>query len=112
MPSPNDITILNRLYLTKARELALQGEESRASYLLGIPPEALAIIRKMPLAAIEDLADSGLLTFGFRTALPCLKAFAAESQDGSPASVTLKLQLLASHKVDGTRREPHGRHLS
>jgi len=112
MPSPSDITTLNRLYLTKARELALQGEESRASYLLGIPPEALAVIRKMPLVAIENLADSGLLTFGFRTALPCLKAFAAESQEGSPPTVTLKLQLLASHKIEGNRREPRGRHLS
>ena len=112
MPSPSDITALNRLYLTKARELALQGEESRATYLLGIPTEALSIIRKMPLTAIEDLAASGVLTFGFRTALPCLKAFSAETQDGSPPSMVLKLQLLASHKNDGNRREPHGRHLS
>ena len=112
MPSPSDITTLNRLYLTKARELALQGEESRACYLLGLPLEALAIIRKMPLSAIEELAGSGLLSFGFRTSLPCLKAFAAETQDGSPPSVTVKLQLLASHRVEGIRREPHGRHLS
>lgn len=112
MPSPSDITSLNRLYLTKARELALQGEESRATYLLGIPPEALSLIRRMPLTAIEDLAASGLLMFGFRTALPCLKAFATETQDGSPPSMALKFQLLASHKIDGIRRETHGRDLS
>jgi hypothetical protein len=112
MPFPSDITTLNRLYLIKARELALQGEESRATYLLGIPTEALSIIRKMPLSAIDELAESGLLTFGFRTALPCLKAFAAATQEGSPASMNLKLQLLASHKIEGQRREPHGRALS
>lgn len=110
MSFPSDITTLNRLYLTKARELTLQGEDSRATYLLGIPTEALSIIKKMPLTSIEALAASGVLSFGFRTPLPYLRAFIAETQDGSPASVHLKLQLLASHKVEGS--EPHGRHFS
>jgi hypothetical protein len=110
MNDPSDITHLNRLYLLKARELALQGEEGRATYLLGIPNEALHVLIRMPLSAIEALAESGLLVFGFRAAMPCLRAFAAETADGSNPSVLSKLQYLASHKTDFLGREDHVDH--
>ena len=110
MNDPSDITHLNRLYLLKARELALQGEEGRATYLLGIPNEALHVLIRMPLSAIEALAESGLLVFGFRAAMPGLRAFAAETADGSNPSVLSKLQYLASHKSDFSGRDDHVDH--
>jgi hypothetical protein len=111
MTDLQDIATLNRLYLGMARELALQGEEGRATYLLGIPTEALAIITKMPLASIEALSESGLLVFGFRTSLPCLRGFMTESAEGSPPSMLLKLQHLSSQRQTTIGRDGHGHHL-
>jgi Flagellar transcriptional activator (FlhD) len=112
MNGTTDIATLNRLYIGLAREWSLKGEEGKATYTLGIPTEALSLITKMPLSSIEALAESGLLVFGFRTSLPCLRSFLAETADGSPPSVLLKLQHLASHRPQDARREGHGRHLA
>lgn len=110
MNDSSDIAYINRLYLLKARELAQIGDESRAVYLLGIPSEALRLIRKMPLPAIEALAESGVLMFGLRTTLTTLRSFAAETADGSPPSVLMRLQYLASHKTEIAGRDKHVKH--
>lgn len=90
-----DLTTLNRLYLGKARELVAAGQALQASYLLGLSPEILRYLERLPLATLDTLAESGLLLFGFRVPLGALKR-QAEAQEDPGSRLLRQLQWMAS----------------
>ena len=106
-----DLSMLNRLYLAKAREMAHAGAQKKACYLLGLPADALEILAKMPLSAVNALTESGILLFGWRTALTTLKDFSQRSEESTDFE-ELRFQLLASQGSDGRGRVSHGRDLA
>ena len=106
-----DLSVLNRLYLAKAREMARAGAHKKASFLLGLPPDALEILNVMPLSGINALSESGILLFGWRTAHSVLRDFAHRNGEVSEYEER-RLHLLASHGSDGRRGVSHGRDLA
>lgn len=107
-----DLVALNRLYLSKAREMTRAGAMRKAAYLLGMPQEALELLSKMSLPGVSALAESGILLFGWRTSLTTLRDF--KSLEGlEPRGCEPLLQLIASHGKDGQiQGGSHGRILS
>jgi len=62
-----DMAQLFLLYLLKARELAIAGQEHRAQVQLGVGPEALAALKRMPMVRLAELARSDSMAFTLRT---------------------------------------------
>jgi len=62
-----DMAQLFLLYLLKARELAIAGQEHRAQVQLGMCPEALATLKRLPLIKLAELAQSDSMAFSLRT---------------------------------------------
>ena len=61
-----DLEQLFLLYLLKARELAIAGQEHRAQVQLGLCPEALAALKGLPLLKLAELAQSDSMAFALR----------------------------------------------
>ena len=61
-----DIYDLNLLFLQKAREWLVSGQEHKARLLLGVTPDAAAALRRLPLSALRDLAASNVLCYTLR----------------------------------------------
>lgn len=98
-----DLVTLNRLYLAKARDLAGTGQGLRASYLLGIPKDIQQHLLKLPLCALEALAEEGLLIFQLRLSLAALRNYTAALED-PVQRLHRTLHLVASNS-----RSPSGR---
>jgi len=54
---------LNLEYLIVAQALILSENEQKAMFCLGLSPEAVSLLRTMPLAKLKMLARSEYLTF-------------------------------------------------
>lgn len=54
---------LNLEYLIVAQTLILSESEQKAMFCLGLTPDAVSLLRTMPLAQLKTLARSELLTF-------------------------------------------------
>ncbi len=54
---------LNLEYLIVAQALVLSENEQKAMFCLGLTPEAVSLLRTMPLAQLKMLARSDYLTF-------------------------------------------------
>ncbi|WP_445368190.1 flagellar transcriptional regulator FlhD [Methylomonas sp. BW4-1] len=54
---------LNLDYLLVAKELIAAGEDHKAVFYLGLPPDAITILRQMSIKRIRELARSDCLRF-------------------------------------------------
>ncbi|MBS4052567.1 MAG: flagellar transcriptional regulator FlhD [Methylomonas sp.] len=54
---------LNLKYLIVAQALILSGSEQKAMFCLGLSPEAVSLLRTMPVTQLKMLARSEYLTF-------------------------------------------------
>jgi len=54
---------LNLDYLLVAKELIAAGEDHKAVFYLGLPPDAISILRQMSIKRIRELARSDCLRF-------------------------------------------------
>lgn len=54
---------LNLEYLIVAQTLILSGSEQKAMFCLGLTPEAISLLRTMPLAQLKTLARAEYLSF-------------------------------------------------
>ena len=61
-----DLYDLNLLFLQKAREWLVSGQEHKARLLLGVTPDAAALLKQLPVTDIRDLAASNVLCFTLR----------------------------------------------
>lgn len=61
-----DLYDLNLLFLQKAREWLASGQDHKAQMLLGLSPEAAALLKRLPLTKIRELAAANVLCFTLR----------------------------------------------
>lgn len=87
-------------YLLKARELAISGQEHKAVLQLGLSPEALSLLKRMPIAKLEELAQSNVTCFALRFPSQFWKDWGQENATG-PMPESLSLHLLASAVMGG-----------
>jgi hypothetical protein len=90
-----DIYELNLIYLQKVREWMLSGQEHKTQYLLGVPMEVAALLKRMPIAQLRELAASNILCFSWRISPQLLKDLLQEESQHT-LTETLRWQLLAS----------------
>lgn len=69
----HDIAELNRLFMLKVREYAHSGQEHKARYLLGVPPDVIHLIKQLSLTQIQNLATTNISCFNWRIPPSLLK---------------------------------------
>jgi len=90
-----DICHLIHLYLLKARELAVSGQEHKAILQLGLCPEAVSVLKRLPMAKLKELAHSNVTCFAVRFPSQFWKDLAQEDL-AEPITESLFVHLLAS----------------
>jgi hypothetical protein len=90
-----DIYNLIFLYLLKARELAVSGQEHKAILQLGLSPEAVPVLKRLPMAKLEELAQSNVTCFAMRFPAQFWKDLAQEDA-AEPITESLFMHLLTS----------------
>ena len=95
-----DICNLIFLYLLKARELVVSGQEHRARIQLGVSPEAIPVLKRLPMAKLAELAQSDSTCFAMRAPPQFWKDLAQEDA-AEPITESLFMHLLASGSMGG-----------
>ena len=90
-----DLYDLNLLFLQKARDWLASGQEHKARLLLGLTPDAAALLKRLPMTGIRDLAASNVLCLTLRFPPQLWRDLARESPD-QPWPEQLRWHLLAS----------------
>lgn len=88
-----DIYQLNVLYLQKARELLLTGQEHKAHILLGITPECAGLLKRLTIAQLQMLAGAGSVCFLPRVTQQVLREFVSSIEESDFED--LKWEILA-----------------
>jgi Flagellar transcriptional activator (FlhD) len=91
----NDIAELNRLFMLKVREFAHSGQEHKARYLLGVPPDVIHLIKHLTLTQIQNLAGTNISCFSWRIPPSLLKELQVDGYN-ERESQTYKTHLMAS----------------
>ena len=99
-----DLFDLNLMFLQKAREWLVSGQDYKAQVLLGLSPEAAALLKRLPLAKIRELAAANVLCFTLRFPPQLWKDLAQEPEETSYPE-TLHWQMLAGAAMP----DDHGR---
>lgn len=87
-------------YLLKARELAISGQEHKAILQLGLSPEALPLLKRLPIAKLEELAQANVTCFAIRFPSQFWKDLAQEDA-AEPLPESLFMHLLGSAATGG-----------
>ena len=90
-----DLYHLTLLYLLKARELLVSGQEHQALLQLGLCSEAIPVLKRLPLAKLGELAAADVSGFALRFPPQFWKDLAQE-EAAEPLTESLFMHLLAS----------------
>lgn len=91
----HDIAELNRLFMLKVREYAHSGQEHKARYLLGVPPDVIHLIKQLSLTQIQNLAATNISCFNWRIPPSLLKELQVDGYT-APESQSFQAHLMAS----------------
>lgn len=91
----HDIAELNRLFMLKVREYAQSGQEHKARYLLGVPPDVIHLIKHLSLTQIQNLAGTNISCFNWRIPPSLLKELQVDGYT-SRESQSFQAHLMAS----------------
>ena len=95
-----DIYHLTFYYLLKAQKLAIAGQEHKAILQLGLCPEAIPVLKRLPTAKLEELAKSNAACFAIRFPAQFWKDLAQEDAQ-EPIPESLFMHLLGSTAMGG-----------
>lgn len=93
-----DIYHLTFHYLLKAQKLVVSGQEHKAILQLGLNPEAIPVLKRLPTAKLEELAKSNTSCFAIRFPAQFWKDLGQEDA-GEPIPESLFLHLLGSNAM-------------